>query len=127
MRSITTKHNLAFEVRQGLSFMEYRVGTVTGQWGSCSDSFFILSFLNHEPGNGHLDDVFEWFYNSCKRDGKNLIILECMNDAFKKHLIAKRDFIPLGVDHLIKVYNKKSYKRLLRMGNEILDKNLNAL
>lgn len=127
MSDLITIHNLPFEVRPGkYEHMEYRVGTVTGQWGSCSDSFYILSFLNHEQGNGHLDDVFEWFEYSCKRDGKNLIILECMNEDFYRHLITKRGFIALNKDNLIKVFNKKAYKRLIRMGNDILDKNFNC-
>lgn len=120
---LKTKHNLEFEARPGrFAHMEYRVGTVTGQWGTTSDSYYVLSFLNHEPNNGHLDDVFEWFEFSCKRDENNLIILECFNERFYQHLLSKRDFKALdkGCTNAIKVFNTKAYKRMLRVGNKII-------
>lgn len=117
-----TTHNLSFEVAESKYGTLYRIGTCEGQWGSTSDSYYILSVINNEPGNGHLDDVFDWFENSCKRDGKNLLILECLNEEFYKHLLSKRGFIALDAnkENCIKVFNKKSYRRLLRKGNEML-------
>lgn len=100
----------------------FRIGTCDGQWGCTSDSYFILSVINKEAGNGHLNDVFEWFEYSCKRDNKNLLVLECMNNDFYNHLLNKRGFVSLDTtkENCIKVFNKKSYKKLLRKGNEIL-------
>lgn len=85
----------------------YRIGTVSGQWRCLQDAYEILSFLNDQPGNGHLQDVFDWFENSCKRDNRDLRILEVGNEPFKKHLIEKRGFeaIP-GTNHLIKKIRK---------------------
>lgn len=119
---IQTKHNLDFEVTESKLGMLYRIGTVTGQWGSTWDSYYILSFLNHKQGNGHLDDVFEWFEYSCKRDCRNLLVLECMNERFATHLMNKRGFFSLDPEGLnyIKVFNKTYYKKLRRKGNEIL-------
>jgi len=105
---MTTAHNLAFEVaewpadeilKQGLKL--FRVGTCNGLWRSTETDYEILVIDNNQPGNGHLEDVFEWFTRSCKRDNKSLAILEVMNDRFKKHLIQKRGFVPLGENSVI--------------------------
>src|SRR5688572_27363722 len=95
MNALKTKHNLDFLVAdwpRNKAIKLFKVGTMEGQWFSTEDVYVILSFMNNEPGNGHLDDVFEWFEFSCKRDKKPLMILELMNDRFKKHLIEKRGF-----------------------------------
>lgn len=98
-----TTHKLPFEVtewpadeilKQGLKV--FRVGTCNGLWRSTETDYEILVLDNNHPGNGHLEDVFEWFTNSCKRDNKSLTILEVMNKRFKNHLIQKRGFAPLG-------------------------------
>lgn len=129
MNAITTEHKLDFECAESPysnSHKMFRIGTCEGQWGNTKDSYFILSVLNTKPNNGHLNDVFEWFEYSAKRDGKNLLVLECMNERFYKHLIEDRGFIPLdnNNENCIKVFNQKEYERLLKYGNELLDKNL---
>lgn len=103
-------------------WMLYKIGTVTGQWGCTPDAYIILSFLNHNPGNGHLDDVFEWFEHSCRRDKRNLIIMDIMNSRFLMHLLAKRGFTQLDSEcnHVIKIFDTKAYKRFRRKGNKFL-------
>lgn len=127
--AIVTTHKLDFEAAYSPydifgdnGHKMYRVGTCDGQWGSTKDCYFILSILNKQPGNGHVQDVFEWFEFSCKRDNKNLLVLECMNERFYNHLLSKRGFIKLDEkgDNVIKVFNKKLYKKLLKNGNEII-------
>src|ERR1044071_4356783 len=127
MEEFTTTHKLAFEVANNLNPLLgnhalYRIGTCTGQWGCTADSYWILSILNRSPGNGHLQDVFEWFENSCKRDNKNLLVLSIFSKRFYEHLILKRGFIPLDEDgeNVIKVFNRKAYRMLKKKGNEIL-------
>lgn len=126
-----TEHKLLFEVAPspynlpgGVEHALYRVGTCHGQWGFTQDSFFILSVMNEQPGNGHFNDVLQWFENSCKRENKNLLILDCMNKDFYIHLLNKRGFTKLDKEerNLIKIFNKNLYRRLLRKGNEILEK-----
>ncbi len=57
------------------------------------------------PGNGHLEDVFEWFEYACIRDCKGLIIREFFNDRFYNHCIEKREFIPEpGTKNLFKIF-----------------------
>jgi hypothetical protein len=127
---IQTKHNLDFQVAQspysvvGKKHMLFKVGTCHGQWGDSGDSYFILSVMNDEIGNGHLDDVFEWFEYSAKRDGKNLLVLECMNKNFHHHLIVKRGFVALDDEqnNCIKIFNEDKYKLLLKEGNGFIDK-----
>lgn len=127
---IKTTHNLDFCWKPsvynfgGSDHKEYKVGTCHGQWGSTFDSYYVLSVINREPGNGHLDDVFEWFEHSAKRDGKNLMVLDCENQRFYNHLLAKRGFVALDSQkqNVIKVFNQKKYKHLLKHGNEIIKK-----
>lgn len=108
MKEFKSSHNLPFEScpwSRNPAYQCFRVGTCEGQW-FCSDAanaYCILTIINNQPGNGHLEDVFEYFIRSCKRDRKSLMVLEIMNGRFKKHLIEKRGFIPMmGTDHLIK-------------------------
>lgn len=107
-------HNLPFEVGpwsplgflgiEGVSdeFDRFRVGTCAGLWRSTSTSYDICAISNESPGNGHFDDVLEWFYQSCIRDNRDLKFLELQNPAFKQHLIDKRGFEPSGKNDLIK-------------------------
>lgn len=130
MNAIKTKHNLDFESAPspynifGDNHQMFRVGTCEGQWGFIKDCLFILSVFNKEQGNGHLDDVFQWFEYSAKRQGMNLMVLECMNNNFYDHLIKKRGFQPLDTKrtNCIKVFNRKKYNKLLKHGNEIIKK-----
>jgi hypothetical protein len=118
-----TTHNLLFEVAEHWTGTNlFKIGTCHGQWGSTKDSYYILSVINENPGNGHLVDVFEWFENSCKRDNRNLLILECFNENFYKYLISKEGFIPLDPkgENAIKIFNRKAYKQLIKNGNEII-------
>lgn len=104
-----TTHNLEFEAapwREHPLIILFRVGTCHGQWFSTDDAYCIISIMNETPGNGHLEDVFEWFVNSCKRDKKALIVMELMNNRFKEHLIKKRGFHDMGNDHVIKEHNE---------------------
>lgn len=87
-------HNLDFEVVQwhDPSMQLFRIGTCEGLWTSDKKSYIIIAVTNSEPGNGHLNDVFQWFEASCKRDKKSLKIVEIMNMDFMFHLINKRGF-----------------------------------
>jgi len=91
---LDTIHHLPFEVANWITpdFLLFQIGTCNGQWRYTGKSYDILSIKNSEPGNGHLNDVFEWFEYSCKRDHKNLVVLELFNEQFKIHLIKKRGF-----------------------------------
>ncbi len=122
-----TTHNLDFEVAESpypqlIPHKMFRIGTCEGQWGNTSDSFYIMSVENNDQGNGHLNDVFEWFEMSAKRSNMNLLVLEFLNERFYEHLINKRGFVALDKEkrNCIKIFNKKGYKRLLRKGNEII-------
>jgi len=97
-------NNLQFEVAKHFmeGFMNYRVGTCTGVYCWNEKAYMILSVGNNKEGNGHIQDVFDWFENSCKRDKKHLMVLEVWNKRFKNHLIEKRGFMPCGEEHVIK-------------------------
>jgi len=98
--SFKSKHNLLFESRPWKSsgwplpgeFFQFRVGTIHGLWQSTEHSYDILAIDNDQPGNGHFEDVMQYFVRSCQRDHKDLRFLEVMNDRFKKHLINVRGF-----------------------------------
>jgi hypothetical protein len=97
--AVKTTHNLDFEVakyRYSEDILQFRVGTCKGLWFSDEESYRILAIINSSPHNGHLDDVFEWFEYSCRRDKKALCIMELFNKDFRRHLIEKRGFKPNG-------------------------------
>jgi len=109
---MVTTHNLAFEVAPyernidpNTDWQRFRVGTCDGIWGCTEESYCILAITNNKKGNGHLQDVFEWFETSCRRDGKSFKILEIANDRFKKHLIEKQGFINNYKDDVEKTFN----------------------
>lgn len=97
-------NNLPFETAPHFmpEFVNFRVGTCTGIYCSSEKNYMILAIGNSESGNGHIQDVFDWFENSCKRDKKNLMIIEIMNPRFMKHLIEKRNFIEVDKQTVIK-------------------------
>jgi len=103
-----TTHKLPFEVApwpHDADFLQFRVGTCHGVWRSTGVFSDILSICNERPGKGHFEDVLQWFSHSCRRDGKNLRILEVGNKAFFQHLINKRGFAPAG-NNCIKNFTK---------------------
>ena len=121
--AIITEHKLDFLSRQWSDEWNiFKIGTCGGQWSATEDAYIILSFINDEPGNGHLNDVFEWFEHSCKRDKKNLIVMEVMNEGFYMHLLTKRGFIPLDAsgNNVIKIFEKKKYVKFRKRGNHYL-------
>ena len=97
-------HNLEFLCAPWWTgdFIQFKIGTCTGLWTSTPDAYQILAVTNDNSGNGHLQDVFDWFENSCKRDKRCLEILEVWNEKFKEHLISKRGFEPFGTCHVRK-------------------------
>lgn len=99
--ALRTTHGLAFEAAdwpRTTEFMLFRVGTCHGTWRATFISYEILNVINDQPGNGHFEDVIEWFEYSCRRDGKLLRILEVMNDRLRTHLVNKRGFTSVGPD-----------------------------
>ena len=113
--AVVTKHKLDFEVAEWKysdKISLFRVGTCHGQWFWHKMKTFgpilcILSIINDEPGNGHLDDVFQWFEESAKRAGCYLMIMDFHNERFKQHCIEKRGFTEVpGTDHVVKLFFK---------------------
>ncbi len=106
-----TIHNLLFEVApfelnidKERPWMKFRVGTCEGLWRTTKTSYDILAIINTNPGNGHLNDLLQWFEYSCKRDKRSLKVLEIWNSRLKKHLIEKRGFLELQNDTVIKQF-----------------------
>lgn len=83
-------------------FIAFKIGTCEGIYESTDKTYDIIAVVNDTPGNGHFEDVLEWFYNSCRRDKKSLRFMEIMNDKFGKHLLKKRRFKKEGENNLIK-------------------------
>lgn len=115
MNAIMTKHCLDFECApwtpvfpfpDAENYFCFRVGTIEGLWTSTIDSYDILAIENKKPGNGHFDDVLQWFEHSCRRDKKSLRFLEILNDDFREHLIKKRGFKPQGQNVIKKKFKK---------------------
>lgn len=107
MLMLKTTHNLPFLSApwwRDPAWQVFNIGTCNGQWRATPEAYEILTIVNDAPGNGHLDDVFEWFENSCKRDSKALRVREVWNGYFLKHLIQKRGFARERGDDVIKYF-----------------------
>src|SRR6188768_4484540 len=89
-----TSHNLDFLVADWTNpeWKRFKVGTCFGLWNSTPTAYQILAIVNDKPGNGHFDDVLQWFEASCAREGKDFVFIEVWNKRFLKHLIRKRGF-----------------------------------
>jgi len=102
-------HNLPFESAQyhlqvddNYDWQKFRIGTCEGLWCDAGTSYNILAITNSKPGNGHFDDVMQWFERSCRRDKKNFIIMEVWNKSLFRHLINKRGFKIIVDENVIK-------------------------
>ncbi len=83
-------------------FMRFRVGTCTGVY-STEGKFGILGIENSVKGNGHFEDVLQWFEFSAKRVKVRLYVLEVWNKRLMDHLIEKRGFTrEVGTSHVYK-------------------------
>lgn len=110
MSDFKSTHDLPFEAAPwhgDPNVMLFRVGTCEGQWQPFGrSSYAIISVINSNPGNGHFEDVLEWFQYSCMRDKRHLLILAVINQNLKKHLIERRGFREFGLDNLVYEYEK---------------------
>lgn len=114
MNAVQTTHMLDFEdgawtpipgMPNASTFRKFRIGTCEGLWAATETTYDILAITNNVPGNGHFEDVLQWFEHSCRRDKRNLRILEVWNKRLKMHLIRKRGFSAIGKDNVIKMFS----------------------
>lgn len=110
MNTCVTTHQLDFEAApweplpgfpMAETYSKFRIGTCEGLWTCTKTTYDILAVTNSIPGNGHFEDVMQWFIHSCKRDKLDLRFLEIMNKDFKAHLLTKRKFKKDGPDNAI--------------------------
>ena len=93
------------EIRKEMAtYLVFNVGTVVGRWRQVDKYYDLLFVYNSEPGNGHFDDVLEYFEHACKRDKLDLMFSEVWNKKFGKHLRKKRGFKDKGGFAYIKSY-----------------------
>lgn len=83
------------------------MGTCIVHFGETEQAYEIFGIVNTNKGNGHLEDVLQWFEYMCKEKGKYLIFTHFENQNFKKHLIEKRGFESYGKNNAIKIYTKQ--------------------
>lgn len=139
MNAITTTHNLDFlaaPYRKGMlasiflsdmddsGIVAFKIGTCEGIYSTSKTSYDIIAITNDYPGNGHFEDVLQWFEFACKRDKKDLRFMEIMNEKFGKHLVNKRGFVWEGKNARKKLLNMKSVSEIienLKSGNEKID------
>ena len=108
-----SEHKLDFEVAEWIfpNWKMFRIGTVEGLWNSTDKCYQILAISNSKPGNGHFNDVLQWFEHSCIRDHKDLRICEVWNMRLASHLVGKEGFIYEDKNNLIKIYGKVPCKK----------------
>ena len=60
-------------------YLHFRVGTCHGLWRATDHSYEILAVHNRAKGNGHFKAALWWFEQSCRRDGKTLLLRQVFN------------------------------------------------
>ena len=75
---------------------EFKIGTVTGVYSHCDEYLRIINIENSSPGNGHFNDVFDWFFNSCITHGRGLMFVAVVNERLGDHLCNQRGFEKLS-------------------------------
>lgn len=70
----------------GQGWRLFRVGTCHGTYRRRTD-WEILAIANDNPGNGCVELALAYFYRECKREKKNLLIHEVMDDKLRDKLI----------------------------------------
>lgn len=85
-------------------FIMFKIGTVNGIWRSDKKAIIVLAVANDKPGNGHLEDFFDWFETACVQAELPLIIQEVgslenaafddfkISNRFANYLVQKRGF-----------------------------------
>lgn len=82
---------------------KFEIGTVHGLWVQSRMSIDIFACINDEPGNGHMDDVFEWFFEIAKEGALAVRIVNVSAVKFRNDLIEKWGFTPTDTfDTLVK-------------------------
>jgi hypothetical protein len=69
------------------------VGTCNGIFDVNAEGVNIIGITNENPGNGHVDDVFEWFEYAAAGADTRLWVREIYNQRFKQRCLTKRGFI----------------------------------
>jgi hypothetical protein len=75
-------------------YMAFKIGTCNGLYTIKPQMLMLISVNNEERGNGHLNDVFEWFEYGAKFQSVPLSIVAFLNDRFYHHCLEKRGFHP---------------------------------
>lgn len=70
----------------GEGWRHFRVGSCTGAYRATKQAYEILAITNNKPGNGHLEAALAWFYKSCRRDKRVLIVKEVMHAGLREKL-----------------------------------------
>jgi hypothetical protein len=105
LKRFRSTHDLQFMAcpwHRSPEFIAYKIGTCSGIYSSTPVTYDIVAVVNDEPGNGHFEDVLEWFEQSCRRDRRDLRFMEILNEQLREHLVNKRGFTHEGKNNLIK-------------------------
>jgi hypothetical protein len=84
---------------------EFKMGTCRGLFRRGLDSYIIISLINDQSDNNHLDNVLEWFKRKCKNDNMNLRVLEVW-DLYIEKMLSRHGFIVNDNGVFIKYYKK---------------------
>lgn len=85
----------------GEGWRRFRVGTVSGIYRDRDNAYEILAISNDAPGNKNVEAAFAHFFASCKRDKRDFIVRQVLNDVFAAKL-ARLGFTALNEDDYIK-------------------------
>lgn len=84
----------------GEGWRHYRVGTCNGLYRATKTEYEILAISNDKPGNGHVEAAMVWFFKSCKRDKRNLVVREIFNKSLAEKLCRLGFTCKIGNDYI---------------------------
>lgn len=108
MKRFRTTHNLKISIApqtfagRPTGNTLYKIGTCHGFYRSTNLSVDIIAMVNDEPGNGHFDDVLQWFTEIARLEGKLLRVVEIMNPEIATRLIQFYGFHAIDAKTVVK-------------------------
>lgn len=100
-KPFTTVHKLDFlscPWERDPEWNRFKIGTCHGLWRATAFSYDILAIQNDTPGNGHFEDVMQWFEHACRREHRLFRIMQVWNEELLQHLVYKRGFTAVKED-----------------------------
>lgn len=95
MKKFKSQHNLKVYVNPftvagiDAGVLQFKIGTTHGIFKNFSLSVDVFTVINDNPGNGHMEDFFEFFEAHAKKTNRVFRMCEVSDQEFKNALILR--------------------------------------